>query len=318
MAQASWSCGARACLRPLLQMAVTASGQLADAMLNISADFTSQGAGRLQAAFLGSAATMLPDAQIATSNSEAIASDLEGGHAGLFGPISCLRQEAWPPPPESATDYNGMTWPELCYEGPQEEHFFLIGDYGGVLRSVMKQVGIVWTANNVWDTRKHKDGGRRFRYGEDDAAQRRVALRMKERANVTSPRFVLNAGDNFYWAGIEIPCGHHMAVVHEATRYAFDRVFESVYDGPLSRVLWLSTLGNHDYGGFVFNRAWDQQIAYTWAHGTNGRWVLPALYWHQRVRYPAKNFTLDLYMCDSNIGDAHWPGCSTHSASACS
>merc|ERR1712232_755595 len=82
---------------------------------------------------------------------------------------------------------------------------------------------------------------------------------------------------------------------------------EKMYSGTDMMVPWFSTLGNHDFGGRKFNAAWDQQVAYTWSTNSTHRWYLPSLYWHQRVRYPTKNFTVDIFMLDTNKGDAkHW------------
>jgi hypothetical protein len=66
---------------------------------------------------------------------------------------------------------------------------------------------------------------------------------------------------------------------------------------------WISCLGNHDYGGHHYYAAWDQQITYTWG-GVTDRWILPALYYHQRVSYPTRDFTIDYFILDTNVADA--------------
>lgn len=136
---------------------------------------------------------------------------------------------------------------------------------------------------------------------------------MNIRAVAVKPRVVLAAGDNFYWGGITEKCGKPMATaVRDFTHFAgnptaqFSYVFETMYNGPgLAEVPWLNVLGNHDYGGFLFNDGWDQQVAYTW--GPSRRWVLPALYWHQYIDFPKLDTSLDIYFVDTNNNDAAPP-----------
>jgi len=63
----------------------------------------------------------------------------------------------------------------------------------------------------------------------------------------------------------------------------------------------------------VFYGAWDQQIAYTW--GPGGRWIMPAQYYALKVNYPSKNFAVDYFVIDTNVGDAGGPvGLNNHDA----
>eukprot|EP00930_Biecheleria_cincta_P031581 TRINITY_DN2191_c0_g1_i1.p1 TRINITY_DN2191_c0_g1~~TRINITY_DN2191_c0_g1_i1.p1 ORF type:complete len:871 (+),score=126.83 TRINITY_DN2191_c0_g1_i1:116-2614(+) len=137
----------------------------------------------------------------------------------------------------------------------------------------------------------------------DVPAQHLVAEQMKARARTSKPDYILNVGDNFYWGGIYGKCGATpMSVINDVTATQFKWIYEDIYIGEgLDGKPWLSVLGNHDWGGRDFTAAWDQQIAYTWV---SDRWVLPAPYWMQRVEYPFHNFSVDIFLIDSNIIDA--------------
>eukprot|EP00933_Yihiella_yeosuensis_P014893 TRINITY_DN13148_c1_g7_i1.p1 TRINITY_DN13148_c1_g7~~TRINITY_DN13148_c1_g7_i1.p1 ORF type:complete len:457 (-),score=87.48 TRINITY_DN13148_c1_g7_i1:8-1378(-) len=234
------------------------------------------------------------------------------------------------PPPKTALAYNGIEWPSLTVGDPSgETHVFVIGDWGGMDGSFVPPEGhhqIVAYPGGAdpgphvfprsrpqcshqelvdcyWPGKQCKaECG--FLKGVDDKAQLLVAEQFQKRAALKDPKYILNVGDNFYWGGIELDCGSTpMNQIHSVTRHQFDQIFEGVYNGPgLSGKPWLSILGNHDWGGFHFGNAWDQQIAYTWA---SPRWIMPAVYWSIKVRYPA--FTIDYFMLDSNMNDAKPP-----------
>eukprot|EP00931_Biecheleriopsis_adriatica_P073790 TRINITY_DN4800_c0_g1_i1.p1 TRINITY_DN4800_c0_g1~~TRINITY_DN4800_c0_g1_i1.p1 ORF type:complete len:598 (-),score=106.45 TRINITY_DN4800_c0_g1_i1:131-1774(-) len=239
-------------------------------------------------------------------------------------------------PPAKALDYNGKAWQDMTISGPGPFHVFAIGDWGGLDGSLNPIEGrpnmVAYSGGGKpgpsvfprtrWDKRhkhelcNHKQfiacynsrggpgcaPGCGFMKGIDDHPQILVANSFKKRAAKTDPKFILNVGDNFYWGGIEKTCGTPMDELSYTAHHQFDQIFESIYGGAgLDGKPWLSVLGNHDWGGRVFNNGWDQQIAYTWK---SSRWVMPAAYWSQHVDFPDAGFTMDIFMVDSNAMDA--------------
>jgi len=89
----------------------------------------------------------------------------------------------------------------------------------------------------------------------------------------------------------------------------WDEIFEDIYTGDaIDGLQWLGVLGNHDYGGYFYNNAWDQNILYTWKDRKGekpSRWVTPALYWRSTVHYA--NFSVEYFFLDTNIFDAFDP-----------
>lgn len=138
--------------------------------------------------------------------------------------------------------------------------------------------------------------------GVDDIAQIKVAEQMRIRAASRSPDYILHLGDAFYWGGLDTLCGKPSNQVYGSVQLEWN--FERVYTGPgLDGKQWLGILGNHDYGGWKFTSGWDQLIGYSWKPG--GRWVMPAQYWRQIVRYPG--FSVDYFFLDTNVFDTTEP-----------
>eukprot|EP00930_Biecheleria_cincta_P037159 TRINITY_DN2549_c0_g1_i1.p1 TRINITY_DN2549_c0_g1~~TRINITY_DN2549_c0_g1_i1.p1 ORF type:complete len:883 (-),score=122.10 TRINITY_DN2549_c0_g1_i1:263-2854(-) len=245
------------------------------------------------------------------------------------------------PPPQQPFEYNGIAWPEMTFSGTREMHIFAVGDWGGLAGSLTLEDQIVQYDGGESpgphtmgryriDRKSYKQlcnttemalcfgtkGAECKAPGEacckqecgyveevDVPAQHLVAELMKARAKLYNPDYILNVGDNFYWGGIYGKCGATpMSTVNGVTATQFKWIYENIYRGEgLDGKPWLSVLGNHDWGGREFSAAWDQQIAYTWV---SERWVLPAPYWMQHVEYPDQNFSLDIFLTDSNVEDA--------------
>jgi len=238
-------------------------------------------------------------------------------------------------PPKTALEYNGMQWEDIKVSGPGPFTVFAIGDWGGMdgtLNPIEGRPNLVaypgghksgptvfprtrWNKEHTVELCNHKqfircystDGhdcppGCGFVRGIDDHPQILVANSLKARAAKKSPEFILNVGDNFYWGGIEKKCGTPMDQLSYTAHHQFNQIFEGVYNGPgLDGKVWLSVLGNHDWGGRVFNNGWDQQIAYTWK---SARWVMPAAYYSTHVDFEDAGFSMDVFMLDSNAMDA--------------
>mmetsp|Transcript_12580 Transcript_12580/g.23554 ORF Transcript_12580/g.23554 Transcript_12580/m.23554 type:complete len:492 (-) Transcript_12580:71-1546(-) len=193
-----------------------------------------------------------------------------------------------PKMPKHATDLNGEEWPQACFNGTEPQHFFVIGDWGGA--------GVppkpFWT------------GGRPFVKGIDDQAQQLVAARMKEVSETSKPLFLINVGDNFYPGGIDGHCQMDSGpAAFKSVQFA--GIFEAVYVGDdLEKKEWWGVLGNHDYGGFCYLKAWDQNVFYTW-NSNESRWLTPALYWHRRAQF--RDFSADFFFLDTNIDDVFEP-----------
>jgi len=213
--------------------------------------------------------------------------------AGRSVDAGCPPRASLPEAPAHATDLNGVAWPDFCFEQRDlEEHFFIIGDWGGIFRGL--NVAPLTAPN------RHEN----IVAGIDDRAQVLVAQQMKLRAAVSKPRYLLNVGDNFYWGGVETPCGGRADQIEPSSLGQWNTVFEQVYDGPdLAGKPWLGVLGNHDYGGYKFTMGWDQSIAYTW--GPSDRWLTPAQYWSTRVQY--HDFLVHYVFVESNVNDAFQP-----------
>lgn len=245
-------------------------------------------------------------------------------------------------PPPKALDYCGVALPPMKVLGPGPTHVFAIGDWGGLDGTLWtnqippegrpRLISYSWGAvpgpspfpRNRWNKAHsellcdHKDFVECYETkgttcnpdcgfvdGIDTKPQQLVAEQFKKYAAMYQPKYVLNVGDSFYWGGIEKTCGTPMGEISSEARHQFDQVFEGVYNGPgLESAPWFSVLGNHDWGGRVFNNGWDQQIAYSWA---SPRWVMPAPYFSQRVDYVDQGFSVDLIFIDSNVMNAGDP-----------
>jgi len=216
---------------------------------------------------------------------------------------NCTDKFILPASPQLVTEHNGVQLQDVCIDSPGPHHVFAIGDWGGIV--FQKNIPPVPADKR---SKLFKAYHRTYVHGVDDRAQLLVAAQMRARATVAPPDYILNAGDNFYWGGVDGMCGGPPVVPQEHLSAQWERIFENVYWGPgLSGKPWLGVLGNHDYGGYKFTAAWEQIIGYSWAEGgsSTGRWFTPALYWAVTVKYI--DLSVDYIFVDSNAAEAWAP-----------
>merc|ERR1719162_1117982 len=105
--------------------------------------------------------------------------------------------------------------PNRTVEG-DSAHFFVLGDWGGLSSPNRESMHFV-----------HKDIKKGTPKWElDHNAQRSVAKNMASVGRKVKPFMVLNAGDNFYWGGVEPHRIGGQGIYDEST---FINTFEKVY-----------------------------------------------------------------------------------------
>ncbi|CAK0868874.1 unnamed protein product [Prorocentrum cordatum] len=162
-----------------------------------------------------------------------------GSYPGRFVPPG-----RWWTPPDTGTTHNGARLPDVYIPGQGPHHVFIIGDWGGKMEG-----GNIVPARHV-ERREFQA----FVPGVDDNAQFRVRDVMRGRAPTSRPEYVLNVGDNFYWAGIEKGCLD--GAITDVGTNQFEEIYEKVYSGDgLDGRQWLGVLGNHDAHRFAGDTA---------------------------------------------------------------
>lgn len=138
-------------------------------------------------------------------------------------------------------------------------------------------------------------------WNEDHYAQDNVARRMGEVGAEKHPFMVVNAGDNFYWGGIN----HWTRGGHGVHDHFWQLGFENMYSHPSLKVPWISILGNHDYGGVGCFSDMQAQFDYTSKDLLlNDRWKMPSPYYRHKIDFDG--YSLELFMLDTNIEDGRF------------
>eukprot|EP00928_Gymnodinium_smaydae_P043745 TRINITY_DN29257_c0_g1_i1.p1 TRINITY_DN29257_c0_g1~~TRINITY_DN29257_c0_g1_i1.p1 ORF type:complete len:540 (+),score=104.34 TRINITY_DN29257_c0_g1_i1:74-1693(+) len=229
---------------------------------------------------------------------------------------------ARPARPETALEHNGIEWPDACFDGEDEVNFFAIGDWGGVCswpnfdhsdptKDLCQHPN--WRPAGVMPGKPFPmDTYKRLSHVDTNAQVIVADKMMRMYKNLSdqghAPKFVINVGDSFYPGGIEEHCSNKVGSDLDKImmQYQFNAVFENIYNDPgsgFNNLEWWGVLGNHDYGGNCYIKAWDQLIYYTWK--PNGRWVIPAPYWKRHVQF--RRFDADFFFLDVNVLDTERP-----------
>jgi len=232
--------------------------------------------------------------------------------------------------PKTATDLRGVDWPSACFDDEDEVTFFSIGDWGGICGwpnydhddptldlcahpgPPGKRYRPGWgipAGQGIMDGMPFPmDTYKRATYVDLNAqvliADKMAAKYDELKAAGQPPRFVINVGDSIYPGGIEEHCSNKGAgdIDAIAKMYQWTAVFEKIYkssDETYNKLEWMGVLGNHDYGGNCYVKAWDQLIFYTWTQ--DSRWRIPAQYWKRTMQF--KRFAAEFYFIDGNIND---------------
>jgi len=197
-------------------------------------------------------------------------------------------------------------------------HFFGIGDWGG-----LGQPGHTWTnpgkcsgqqspiltAEHWTAAAANASAMARPCTDADIWAQKYVARQMRKVAVTSKPDYVLNVGDNFYPGGVTYGCGAGGNNPPADPSGQWKRQFDEVYSNSpgLDGKPWMSVLGNHDYGGYTWVNAWDQQIFQTWERDN---WIMPGQFWSRKVQY--LDFAVDYLFLESGWVDVQDPGDANH------
>eukprot|EP00930_Biecheleria_cincta_P039575 TRINITY_DN27199_c0_g2_i1.p1 TRINITY_DN27199_c0_g2~~TRINITY_DN27199_c0_g2_i1.p1 ORF type:complete len:917 (-),score=195.57 TRINITY_DN27199_c0_g2_i1:53-2392(-) len=179
-----------------------------------------------------------------------------------------------------------------------------------------------------WDkggaARSNRCNPDRDEFWRDHYAQENVAVSMTQKAKDKKPSLVINTADNFYYWGVDS--------VDDNT---WNMMFEELYADTSLQIPWLSSLGNHDYGGHECDvclfpappspfSAWsrnpfdprrdqpcsqamidyDTEHAWKWPDRKKSRWVLPMKKndrWYMKsFEFKRANVTVDVFVIDTN------------------
>jgi len=155
-------------------------------------------------------------------------------------------------------------------------------------------------------------------YWRDHYAQQNVSTAMTDKARSRKASFVINTADNFYMGGVESTEDDYWSMM-----------FEELYTDESLQIPWLSSLGNHDYGGHDCDFClwptargdpghnirrgkpcsqamidYDTEHDWQWPNPKTVRWVMPMKgndRWYMKsFKFPKANVTIDVFVIDTN------------------